>query len=244
MKKKTLKSFSVILMLFSVLAFTSSCYRTVSITGNYDLITETRDINNFDKISLEGFMDVEYIPSDYYEVKIEAESNLIPYIETSVKNSRLEISVYDHRNLRNNYRIVVRVYAPDLKEYSLSGSGDFYCENLVNESFELNISGSGDVALGIDTYDLELSISGSGDAELWGIADDAELSISGSGRFNAYDLKVNDCKAKISGTGNMYLWVIDNLDINITGSGSIYYTGEPSIDATITGTGAIIPVSK
>lgn len=240
MKKKTLKSFSLLLVLTSILFMASSCYRMSAIEGNYDLVTEIRDINDFDEVSLEGFMDVEYIQSDYYEVQVEAESNLIPYIETSVRNDKLRIKVYDNRNLRNNYRIVVRIYAPNIKEYSLSGSGDFNCENLVNESFELHISGSGDVALGIDTYDLEMTVSGSGDAELWGIADKAKLAISGSGKIQAYDLEVKDCKAKISGSGNMYLWVLDDLDITITGSGDIYYYGEPRIDASITGSGSII----
>lgn len=185
-------------------------------------------------------MDVEYIQADYYEVQVEAESNIIPYIETSVRNSKLRIQTYDNRNLRNHYRILVRVYSPEIEEFNLSGSGSFYCENLVNESFELNITGSGDVVLGIDTYDLDLSISGSGDAELWGIADDAKLTISGSGKIDAFDLKIIDCKAKVSGSGNMYLWVVDKLDIKITGSGDIYYTGSPSIDASITGSGSII----
>lgn len=244
MKKKTLSSILVLSISAVIITMATGCYRMAAIEGNYDLVTEIRDINGFDEVSLEGFMDVEYIQSDYYEVQVEAESNIIPYIETSVRNDKLRIKVYDNRRLRNNYQVVVRIYAPDLEEYSLSGSGDFYCENLVNDSFELSITGSGDVEMGIDTYDLDLSISGSGSAELWGIADDTKLRITGSGSIHAYDLEVKDCNAKISGSGNMYLWVKDDLDVTITGSGDIFYFGNPSIDANITGSGSINHVSK
>ncbi|MDD3010734.1 MAG: DUF2807 domain-containing protein [Bacteroidales bacterium] len=241
--KKMIFNFIYILLSFGVLAaFTTGCYRTTAIEGNYDLITETRAISGFDEVSLEGFMDVEYVQSDYFEVQVEAESNLIPYIETSVRNNTLRIKTYDNRNLRNNYAILIRVFSPDLAAYSLSGSGDFDCENLVNDAFELLISGSGDVNLGIDTYDLKIKISGSGNAELWGIAEDTELIISGSGNIHAYDLETKNSRTRISGSGNMYLQVTDYLKVNITGSGDIYYFGQPAIDANITGTGSIIHV--
>jgi len=242
MKSITLRISSLLILLALIALGTSGCYRAVSIEGNYDLITETRDINDFDEISLESDINVEYVQADYYEVQVEAESNLIPWIETTVRNHNLSVEVFDNRNLREHYNITVTVFSPDLKEFNISGSGDFYCENLVNDDLDLNISGSGDIALGIDTYDLNAEISGSGNIELWGLAPDAKFTISGAGDIRAYDLEVEDCNAKISGSGDMHLWVTQKLDISISGSGDIFYMGTPTVDAKITGSGNIIHI--
>ena len=241
--KSVISRISSLLLLSTIIVLgTSGCYRTVSIEGNYDLITETREIDHFDEISLESFINVEYIQADYYEVQVEAESNLVPFIETTVRNHTLTVEVYDNRSLREHYRITVTIYSPNLDEFNISGSGDFYCEGLVNEDFDLNVSGSGDVAMGIDTYDLNAKISGSGNMEFWGLAPDAKFTISGSGDVRAYELEVEDCTAKITGSGNMHLWVTEKIDISISGSGDIFYMGEPTIDAKITGTGSIIHI--
>lgn len=242
MKPTTTRIFSTLILAAIIALGTSGCYRAVSIEGNYNLVTETRDINDFDEISLESSINVEYVQADYYEVQVEAESNLIQWIETSVRNHNLTVEIYDNRNLREHYNITVTVFSPDINEINISGSGDFYCENLVNDEYDLNISGSGDVAMGIDTYDLNAKISGSGNIELWGLAQDAKFTISGSGDIRAYDLEVEDCIAKISGSGDMHLWVTQKLDISISGSGDIFYMGTPTVDARITGSGNIIHI--
>lgn len=242
MKSTTIRIFSMLLLATIIVLGTSGCYRTVSIEGNYDLVTETRQIDDFDEISLESFVDVEYVQADYYEVQVEAESNLVSFIETTVRNHNLTVEVYDNRNLREHYKITVTVFSPNLNEFNVSGSGDFYCENLINEDFDVNISGSGNVAMGIDTYDLNAKISGSGNMEFWGLAPDAKFTISGSGDIRAYDLEVEDCKTKISGSGDMHLWITQKLDISISGSGDIFYMGTPTVDAKITGSGNIIHI--
>ena len=51
--------------------------------------------------------------------------------------------------------------------------------------------------------------------------------ISGSGKVKAEDLQVNDFEARISGSGNVYISVIEEITANISGSGSVYYAGDP-----------------
>lgn len=255
MKTKTLLSG---LALMAVMAMLTGCYdHWHPINGNYDVISETRHINDFHRVFNEGEFDVYIIQDGSDEIIIEAESNLIPMIRTRLEGSSLVIDTKD--NLHNHYPMKVYVHTDELTEIGLSGSGLMHAENLVVDDFEISISGSGDVYvsatadyvdcaisgsgdvdLGLTCNVIENTISGSGDMELWGTADRGDFRISGSGEIRAYELLLQECDATISGSGSMYLNVEDKLDVNISGSGDIYYMGNPIINSKITGSGSLI----
>ena len=87
---------------------------------------------------------------------------------------------------------------------------------------------------------MDAVISGSGNLTISGEARNADFLVSGSGKIDADDLTLNDCEARVSGSGNMWVYVDRFLDATISGSGSIYYTGEPAIESRISGSGRII----
>jgi hypothetical protein len=246
------------LILIFALALFSGCNKGWhNVEGNYNVVTETRYYSGFDRVINEGDFDVYIIQDGSDEVSIEAESNLIPLIRTRIEGSALVIDTKD--NLRNNYPMKVFVHLEDVREIKLSGSGLMQAENIEAEDLDVNlsgsgsmfisgiadvtdcqISGSGSIDLGMTCNEIEADISGSGDIEIWGTADQGDFKISGSGSIHAYDLTLQDCHAKISGSGSMYLTVEDYLYVNISGSGDVWYLGNPIIDTDISGSGSII----
>jgi glycyl-tRNA synthetase (class II) len=189
------------------------------IEGNYDVVTETRSLHEFDRVINEGEFDVYIIQDGLSEVEIEAESNLISHIRTDVDGDVLKIDTKD--NLQPNYTIKVYVHTTNIQEVKLSGSGLIHVAD-------------------VTTGDLELGISGSGEMELWGVADRGDFDISGSGTIHAYELQLQECYANISGSGDMQVTVQDYLNVRISGSGSVYYMGNPIIESNISGSGDII----
>jgi hypothetical protein len=255
MKTKTL--LTGLALLATGMLFTGCYDNWHSIEGNYDVMTETRQVPDFHRVFNEGEFDVYIVQDGLNEVVVEAESNLIPMIRTRVEGSSLVIDTKD--NLQNHFPMKVTVHTAELTEVGLSGSGLFHAENLVVEDFEISlsgsgdmyisgtadlvdcdISGSGDIDLGVTCDKVEATISGSGDMELWGTADNGDFKISGSGEIRAYELILQDCDATISGSGNMYVNVEDHLDVKISGSGNVYYMGNPVINTNITGSGSVI----
>lgn len=254
---KTRNALAGLLVLMSTLMFTG-CYKGWhNFEGNLEVETETRNFPSFEKVFNEGGFDVYIIQDGLSEVEIEAESNLIPFIRTRIEGSALVIDTKD--NLHNNYPMKVFVHTDEINEIRLSGSGIMEAEELEANDLEIglsgsgdmlisgdcnnvdcNISGSGDIDLGLICNFLELDINGSGDLEVYGTAQEGNFDISGSGTIRAYDMTLQECTAKISGSGSMYLTVEDYLNVNISGSGNIYYMGDPQIDAKITGSGEII----
>lgn len=255
MKTKTLLT-GLVLLATSIL-FTG-CYDSWhSIDGNYNVMTETRQISGFHRVYNEGEFDVYIIQDGTGEVEIEAESNLIPMIRTRIEGSSLVIDTKD--NLQNHFPMKVTVHTAELSEVRLSGSGLVHAENLVVEDFEIrlsgsgnmfisaaadnvdaDISGSGDIDLGLNCNSIDANISGSGNMEIWGTAENGNFKISGSGEIRSYELLLQTCDATISGSGNIFVNVEDHLDATISGSGNIYYMGNPVVNTHISGSGDVI----
>ena len=227
------------------------------VEGNHDVVSETRSVPAFDRVINEGNFEVFVIQDSIYEVTVEAESNLIPLINTSVRGSALIVET--HENLKNHDPMKVYVRTPKITELSLEGSGLINGQELVSNNMDINLSGSGNIDVGITANNVEASISGSGalhmsvssdevnatisgsgEMELWGNTNRGDLHISGSGVIQAYDLVQHDCYANISGSGSMYLQVIDYLEVTISGSGNVYYHGNPQVVTHISGSGNVI----
>lgn len=64
---------------------------------------------------------------------------------------------------------------------------------------------------------------------VWGKARKGEYFLSGSGDILSDDLRVDDCIASNSGSGNMYCFAYDYLKATLTGSGDIVYSGNPQV---------------
>jgi hypothetical protein len=188
----------------------------------------------------EGSWDVYIHEDSIFYVVIEAESNLMPYISTSVSNDDLVVKTRNHRCINNREPIRIHLYTPFIERASLEGSGNLDIERLSGNHANLKISGSGDVRAGIWSKSLNAKISGSGEMTLYGEVDESELNISGSGSVKAYDLKQGTCFATISGSGNMYLFVLNLLDVKISGSGNVFYKGNPQLHSSISGSGEVI----
>lgn len=235
---KTIKQlfFGAAILLFA----TTSCIDNFTIRGNGVNATDGRITNNFEKVKSSGDFDVHITNGDELEVVVSAEQNIIPYIETYVSGNTLNIDIRGMHNIKNSLPMEVFVTLPHLEGLKLSGSGVITTDYFYSDNFDINISGSGYISAAIDVEKVDASVSGSGKLELAGVASNADFDISGSGKIDAYDLALSNCDAKISGSGDMWVNVEQNLYAKISGSGTIFYYGNPSIESHISGSGKLI----
>lgn len=69
-----------------------------------------------------------------------------------------------------------------------------------------------------------------------------DLNVSSSGSFQAGDLKVQKADVTLSSSGEVTLWVVNDLRANISSSGNIAYYGNPAVRQNITSSGQLIPM--
>lgn len=236
---KTIKL--LFLSVLAILFFTTACVNEISVKGNGIPSTEGRITPDFERVKSAGAFDVHITSGDEYEVVISAEQNIIPYIETSVSGGGvLYIESRGTYNLKNRLPMEVFITTPELQGVNLSGSGVITSDYFTTEHYDISLSGSGKISVAVEAEQIDASISGSGKLELSGIAEDAFFNISGSGDIDSYNLELNNCKASISGSGNMWVNASENLHATIAGSGNIYYYGNPSVQTHIAGSGNVI----
>lgn len=212
-----------------------------NIQGNGNMSTESRQVSKFHSVRLTGPMNVQLIQGADNALEIEAEENIIPYIETNVDEGKLTIKYTDGVHINNREDITVRVTLPQLQGADITGSGDITSETKLtgSDEIELAITGSGNMNLELDAPSVEAKITGSGDIFLSGQTRDIECTSTGSGKIDATALKAENAVVKTLGSGEVHVFASIKLDATVNGSGDITYKGGASVNSKIHGSGTV-----
>jgi hypothetical protein len=232
------------LFVFLIVAFVffSSCRFVTGerIRGNGNVRTETRSPGSFRSVASHGSFDV-FVSSGEQAVKIEAEENLLPYIETYVEGYTLHVGTKDNYWLRPGRKVKIFVSSPDYESIRSYGSGDIIGESKIKSSskLELGVNGSANIKMDIDAPEINTETNGSGDIFLKGETKSFEGEIHGSGNIKALDLRSGDATIKIYGSGDADVFVEGKLDVHVAGSGDVNYKGNAQISSSIAGSGRV-----
>jgi hypothetical protein len=213
--------------------------------GSGRVIVEDRAVSDFTGVTLATFGNLTIEQGDHESLRIEAEENVIPYLEIKISGQTLEIKERHDAFLFHTRPVNFYLTVKKLDTITLSGSGDIKAPALVGEQLSININGSGEVKLGkLDVDKIELNIAGSGEVTIAeGEADLQLIAVSGSGDYEARGLASDKAEVYVSGSGSTNLQARDYLAVVISGSGDVYYTGSPTVEQSIMGSGEIKPLT-
>jgi hypothetical protein len=233
------------LLLLVVLLAGSSCHLR-RIKGNGRLQTEDRQITRAEKIKLAGSYDVAITQGSTTSVKVEADENLLKYIQTYNSEGYLVVKTRDGVSLNSDNPIKVLITTPRLSAVTLAGSGNVVGSGKFTGSDQLllKIAGSGDITMEVNTPSVKGEIAGSGSIRLKGETMRQEISIAGAGDYYAEELKSEDTKVKIAGSGDVKVFADMNLDVNIAGVGSVYYKGAATVKQKVAGSGEVRKIEQ
>lgn len=234
-----MKNFLIVACIFMTI---SSCnvINGDMVTGNGNIRTEKRNTGDFRALKTSGSIDVEINNGDAYEVSVENDDNLLPYVVTEVHNGTLNVHYKDNTSVNNDHAKVY-VTVPYLDKVIASGSADITIRDVLKNSqkIEFSVSGSGNIKGQLDAPAVSVDISGSGNADLKGRTKDFDCSVSGSGDVNCGGLQSENATVKISGSGNAHVFASVHLTASIFGSGDIYYGGNPATEIHTSGSGSV-----
>jgi hypothetical protein len=211
------------------------------VRGNGELTTDQRAVGSFDQVESFGSFDVEVSTADQNMVKVEADENLLRYIETYIDGNTLKIKTKNGYSLRPRVRIKVMVYGPQFSSIVSNGSGNVNGQNRIISPDELNleVNGSGNIRMQVEARSIDAKIAGSGNISLEGTAKKGENSIHGSGNIMAGNLQTEESEVEIAGSGSAEVYATSSLDVNIMGSGGVHYKGAASVNSHIAGSGSV-----
>ena len=215
------------------------------VRGSGKVVEEERSVSGFTGVALSGIGNLYIEVGDEEALRIEAEDNLLPYLETEVRGTTLEITTRENVNLLPLRPINFYLTVKALDTITVSGSGHAEAPGLQAEQFFATVSGSGSVKMaGLEAEALTATVSGSGGLDIaGGEVEMQDITLSGSGKYEAKGLESAEADVRLSGSGSATVRVRDRLDVTISGSGSVRYVGDPTVRETVSGSGVVSQIA-
>jgi hypothetical protein len=236
-----MREISLVFVLFILLFGACRFVGGKRITGNKKVVVQQRSMSGFEGVEVAGPIKVYITQGSDFSVKVEAEENLMDYIETDIEGNILEINFKRNYRIRSHKDIKVYVTAPQFTDLQVAGSGGIWSQSKITHPSEINIdiAGSGDVVADVDAPRINTEIGGSGSTILKGTTKDFRIEIAGSGEIRAFDLLSETVNLEIAGSGDAQVFASKQLDVEIAGSGDVVYKGSPVVKQSKAGSGSV-----
>jgi len=220
------------LKLFAILAgvailVTSAC-RLGGVRGSGNMITETRNVGDFDRIEVSDAykLIIKQDSAGSAKITVNADDNLLKYIKTDVSGGKLHI--YNHKKIRSREGLTVTVTVKNLTEVDASGAVKVESDGkLTVKDLKFDISGATKVNMQLDAANVNTDISGVGNITLSGQASSHRVQSSGMCKLEAFDFVVGDYDIETSGAGKCNINVLNKLSVHTSGIATIRYKGNP-----------------
>jgi hypothetical protein len=214
----SMKRFAIVLTLaVSALLMLSGCIH--GLRGSGVRKTEKRDLPAFNSISTTGAFEVEVTCQKPAGFEIEADDNILPLIQTEVKNGVLQVSTT--KSYSSSGGIMLRITVPDLASIKSTGAGKFHVSDVKNDSFEIQSMGAAQVVAS-------------------GQSKSVKISSTGAGKIDAHSLRANNAEVSVTGAASVEVDAADELDVTVSGAGRVIYSGSPKVNKHVSGAGQVI----
>jgi hypothetical protein len=191
------------------------------VAGSGDVATETRALEGVTGVILETVGNGHIVVGPEEGIVIEAESNLLPLITTRVEEGILRIGVENRTEIRPTKLIRYTITVDRVDSVVLAGAGMLEVTDTTNDELDVELPGSGTIAVSGQVQRLQLEISGAGNVDTAALAAD-------------------DVTVELTGSGNAVVWARATLSATVSGVGIVSYWGEPVLSEDVSGVGQVV----
>ena len=233
---------NVLLISSMIVCLLGSCelVNQPTVKGSGNVITETREVADFQRVSIKGIGTLILQQGSQESLTIEGDDNLLALIDATVQAGTLEIGPRDVK-LKPSKSLTYTLALKDLEDLRILGAVKAQSELLKGETLHVTISGAGDLSLaGIEVQSGQMTINGVGRIEIEsGQLDNQTVTLNGTGQYKAPNVKTQKATVKINGTGTATVWSEQTLDVGINGTGTVSYYGSPTVSQRVAGVGKV-----
>ena len=212
-----------------IFAFASSCREIAGrrVKGSGNIKTENRSETGFNSIDVSGAIDV-YIKQDSItSVKVEADDNILEYIEVHSDGSTLEIYTENNIRLKPTHKIKVYVSNSEYKDLQVSGASSIHSENEITspDGLHIDITGASEGRLEVNAPKVSVNLTGASNANIKGKTKDFEGSASGASEIRGFDLLTENADVDASGASSIEVFASVKIAGQASGASSVNYKG-------------------
>jgi uncharacterized protein YaiE (UPF0345 family) len=214
MKSKVIGSIIAMVLVLGHTAQGAHCVK-----GNGHISEESRAVKPFHALHVGGVFKLAVICNEPFSLYIRADDNLIPHIDTEVRDHILYIDT--RTPICTDSPMTISLSLPVLKAIDLFGAADAEISGIITEALTVRIAGAADL-------------------QMRGEAERLRAKMSGSSDLDASGLAIQSADIRISGAAEASLHVVGDLKAEVNGAASLRCTEAPrSVDAMVSGAGSI-----
>jgi hypothetical protein len=224
----------IFLFSLAILVFASGCREMAGrrVRGNGNIKTETRSASGFTDVDVSGAIDVYVKQDSATSVKVEADENILEYIEVHTEGSTLVIHTQNGIRLRPTNKIKVFISNPSYQEFHVSGASNILSENQINSTGALHVSlsGASEGKMDFNAPKITVDLSGASNLTLMGKTKDFEGGVSGASEIRGFDLLTENADVGASGASHAEIYASVKIVPHASGASSILYKGNATME--------------
>lgn len=211
-----------------------------SLRGSGKIITQKRTVSNFTGLSAATSIDVQVTVGNTFDVVVEADDNVMNYVETEVVAGTLKIKYAPNTSLRNA-NVIVHLTVPTLEKLSASSSASIVVDGVLksNQKIEVKATSSADISATLDAPEVTADANSSASIKLKGRTKTFDAEASSSADINAEDLLSESTTAKANSSGTAYVHASVTLNGKASSSGTVKYKGGATVTKSESSSGSV-----
>jgi hypothetical protein len=184
----------------------------VHVVGSGNVITEDREIEDFDGLVASGVGLIEVRVGSPASLRITADDNILPLLVSEVRDGRLILSSEGTYSTNNSVEYEITV--PSLDEVTLAGV-------------------LGVEVVDLDTDRIDVNVSGVSTLTVAGRADHQQVVITGVSSYDARDLVSRTVHIDVTGICSAVVRASSSLSGSVSGGSVLDYIGNPTINVSV-----------
>lgn len=209
------------------------------IKGDGRDISEAREVSDYNGIKVRGRIQVTLTQGTEEKVEVQAASNIIPLITTTVNDGLLTIE--STNKISQDESVEVRITTAQIQKLDIAEGASVVMQNsFTGDNITIDSNAGTTGRLQLQYKNLQCNLSAGAYIDLDGKVDSASFSASAGSNIDAKDLKAIKCQVLASAGSTTDVNVTDELTADIN-SGSIFnYEGNPKVSNIQSAAGGII----
>lgn len=188
---------------------------------------ESRVVNDYSKIYVSGYFNVELVKSDKEFVKLEFNGVESNNIITKVRRGEL---ILKHKYpFSKNYSVKAVIGYKDLSELTAEYNSDitFGKDTLTFDNLEITAGGNSDVNIVATIRDFEVVITDGATVDLKGSSKYLDLSVATAGIYKGFAFATELADISVSTNAKAHVKVTDKIEGSVSTNGHMNFIGEP-----------------
>ncbi len=207
--------------------------------GSGRAVKDLREAFPFMDVDISGELKVYLQQGDSLSVMIEADDNLLDFIDTSIKDNQLKIRISEP--ISKESQIVAYITLPDLSRLGAANNAVIVAnEPLTGSYLEIDLSSGTESTLELNYEKVNINLSSAAKATLHGAAEKLYAESATGSFLDARFFKVTECDITARSDSRAKVYVTNSFNATARSGSMIEYRGEPSKRAWYTSGGGTI----